>query len=361
MPVTVMGLAPGCGWRPILRPGRVHPAAAGGGPYPAPMARHYHFRQVDVFTDRPFAGNPLAVFPAAEGLSDDEMQAIAREMNLSETTFVLPVTAAGAAEGATYRMRIFTPGVELPFAGHPSVGTAWVLADEQAFPLAGAVTEVRQEIRIGVLPLAIEAADGRPGAVTMTQGAPELRAILPPSELAPLAEALGVPVEALGWTDADGTVHDGDRVPPRVVTTGLPYLVVPFRDRTVLAGVTSDRNAAASMVARRQGCDSVALVAPGNAGAIADADVHVRVLVDPAVGIQEDPATGSAAGPVAVYLGVLGGAQDEVRHLVIEQGVEIGRPSRLDVQAAFYSDGQPRSVRLTGRTVPVLSGSLELP
>ncbi len=325
------------------------------------MARRFHFRQVDVFTDRPFAGNPLAVFPAATGLTDVEMQAIAREMNLSETTFVLPTTPEGAAAGATYRMRIFTPGLELPFAGHPSVGTAWVLADEGAFPLAGPVTEVRQEIAIGVLPLAVEVADGRPGAVTMTQGAPELRAPVSPAELAPLAEALGVTPEALGWTDADGTVHDAGRVPPRVVTTGLPYLVVPFRERAVLAGVASDRNAAASIVARRHGCDSVALVAPGNAGAIADADVHVRVLVDPAVGIQEDPATGSAAGPVAVYLGVLGGAQDEWRHLVIEQGVEIGRPSRLDVQASFYSDGQPRSVRLTGRTVPMLSGSLDMP
>jgi trans-2,3-dihydro-3-hydroxyanthranilate isomerase len=324
------------------------------------MARHYHFRQVDVFTDRPFAGNPLAVFPAADGLTDAEMQAIAREMNLSETTFVLPTTAAGAEAGATYRMRIFTPGVELPFAGHPSVGTAWVLADEGAFPLAEPVTEVRQEIAIGVLPLAIEVAGGRPGAVTMTQGAPELRATLPPAELAQLAEALGVAPDALGWTDADGTVHDAARVPPRVVTTGLPYLVVPFRDRATLARVTSDRNAASSTVARRQGCDSVALVAPGNAGVIADADVHMRVLVDPAVGIQEDPATGSAAGPVAVYLGVLGGAQDEWRHLIIEQGVEVGRPSRLDVQASFYSDGQPRSVRLTGRTVPIVEGSLTM-
>jgi len=325
------------------------------------MARRYRFRQVDVFTDQPLAGNPLAVFPTADGLSDREMQAIAREMNLSETTFVLPVTPSGAAGGATYRMRIFTPRVELPFAGHPSVGTAWVLAEEGAFPLTGPVTEVRQEITIGVLPLAIEASGGRPGAVTMTQGAPEVRAALPPDELIALAEALAVPAEALGWTDADGTVHDGRRVPPRVVTTGLPYLVVPFRDRGALAGVSSDRNAAASAVARRHGCDSVALVAPGSAGAITDADVHVRVLVDPAVGIQEDPATGSAAGPIAVYLGVLGGAQDEVRHLVIEQGVEIGRPSRLDVKAAFYSDGQPRSVRLTGRTVPVLAGTLELP
>jgi trans-2,3-dihydro-3-hydroxyanthranilate isomerase len=325
------------------------------------MARRYDFRQVDVFTDRPFAGNPLAVFPAAEGLTDAEMQAIAREMNLSETTFVLPTTPAGAAEGATYRMRIFTPGLELPFAGHPSIGTAWVLADERAFPLAEPVTEVRQEVAIGVLPLAIDVADGRPGAVTMTLGAPELRATLPPAEVTELATALGVEPDALGWTDADGTVHDAGRVPPRVMAMGLAYLVVPFRDRTVLAGVTSDRNAAASMVAGRHGCDSVALVAPGNAGAVAEADVHARVLIDPAVGIQEDPATGSAAGLIAAYLGVLGGAQDEVRHLVIEQGVEIGRPSRLDVQASFDSDGQPRGTRLTGRTVPVLAGTLELP
>ena len=153
-----------------------------------------------------------------------------------------------------------------------------------------------------------------------------------------------MPVDALGWTDADGTAHDGQRVPPRVVTTGLPYLVVPFRDRTVLAGVTSDRNAAASTVARRQGCDSVALVAPGNAGAIADADVHVRVLVDPAVGIREDPATGSAAGPVAVYLGVLGGAQDEVRHLVIEQGVG-DRPAVPPGRAGGLLLGRPAPQR----------------
>ena len=148
------------------------------------------------------------MFPAAEGLTDAEMQAIAREMNLSETTFVLPATPAGAAAGATYRMRIFTPGVELPFAGHPAVGTAWVLADEGAFPLAEPVTEVRQEIAIGVLPLAIAVVDGRPGAVTMTQGAPELRETLPPAELPALATALGVAPHDLGWTDADGTVHD---------------------------------------------------------------------------------------------------------------------------------------------------------
>ena len=325
------------------------------------MARRYRFRQVDVFTDRPLAGNPLAVFPIADGLTDAEMQAIGREMNLSETTFVLPPSEAGLAAGASYRLRIFTPGTELPFAGHPVIGTAWVLADEHRFPLVGPAVEVSQELAIGVLPLAIEVRDGHPGAVQMTQGTPHLLEALDPADVPALAAALGVSSDSLGWTDADGTSYDADRVPPRVVTTGLPYLVVPFRDLATLAAVRSEANAAAAAVARRCGSDSVALVAPGNAGAVPDADVHVRVLVDPAVGIQEDPGTGSAAGPIAVYLGTLGGAQDERRQLIIEQGVEIGRPSRLEVEVSFYSEGTARSVRLTGRTVPVLEGWLELP
>lgn len=324
------------------------------------MARRYRFRQVDVFTDRPFAGNPLAVFPIAEGLADEEMQAIAREMNLSETTFVLPPTDAGLAEGATYRMRIFTPGLELPFAGHPSIGTAWVLADERRFALREPAIEVSQEVAIGVLPLAIEVRDGRPGAVQMTQGTPHLLDALDPADLPALAAALEVGEDAFGWTDTDGTAYGAAQVPPRAATTGAPYLVVPFREAATLAAVRSERNAAAAVVARRYGSDSVALVAPGNLGVIADADVHARVLVDPAVGIQEDPATGGAAGPIAVYLGTLGGAQDERRHLIIEQGVEVGRPSRLEVEVSFYSEGTARSVRLTGRTVPILEGWLEL-
>jgi len=109
------------------------------------VSRSYRFRQVDVFTDRPLQGNPLAVFPDADGLSDDEMQALAREMNISETCFVLPPTDDGAAEGADYRVRIFTPGRELPFAGHPAIGTAWVLADEGRFDLAQPSIRVRQE------------------------------------------------------------------------------------------------------------------------------------------------------------------------------------------------------------------------
>lgn len=336
------------------------------------MARRYRFRQVDVFTDRPLAGNPLAVFPEAEGLSDAEMQALAREMNLSETTFVLPPSDGGALEGATYRMRIFTPGIELPFAGHPSIGTAWVLADERRFPLTAPRTEVRQEVGIGVLPLAIEVREGAAGGageppelsvgeVTMTQGAPRVLEAIRPTDLVDLCTALELDAHALGWAEADGRSWDVAGAAPTVVTTGLPYLVVPMRDRAALAAIPTERAWAVAQVARRYGCDSAALVALGTSGAVADADVHVRVLIDPATGIVEDPATGSAAGPIAVYLGLLRGARWARQRLVLEQGVEIGRPSRLVAEVDFEADGSPLEVRVSGGVVPVAEGWVTLP
>ena len=121
------------------------------------------FEQVDVFTERPFAGNPLCVVPDGTGLSPEQMQAIAREMNLSETTFVLPPTDPQAA----YWMRIFTPAKEIPFAGHPSVGTAYVMAAAGRFPLQAPVTRIYQQVGIGTLPLDIAVADGKPGRVVI--------------------------------------------------------------------------------------------------------------------------------------------------------------------------------------------------
>src|SRR3954447_17977697 len=163
------------------------------------MPRIYRFVQVDVFTDRPLHGNPLAVFPDAAGLTDEEMQALAREMNISETCFVLEPTPEGAAENADYRVRIFTPGRELPFAGHPAIGTAWVLADEGRIALDGPATDVRHEVAIGVLPLRVESRSGKPGMVTMTQWPPETLYVLEPDEVAELCEALEVSTDAIGW------------------------------------------------------------------------------------------------------------------------------------------------------------------
>jgi len=175
--------------------------------------KEYRFIQVDVFTDRPFGGNPLAVFPEAEGLTDEEMQQIAREMNLSETTFVLPPQATGA----DFKVRIFTPGGELPFAGHPVVGTHWVLAHLGRVRLREPVTWVTFELGVGVMPADLHVSGGRVERVVMTQAQPTFHAIL--EDVSELAAGLGLPPEAITATG----------LPVQVVSTGLPGLIVPLR------------------------------------------------------------------------------------------------------------------------------------
>lgn len=319
------------------------------------MPRRYAFRQVDVFTDRALDGNPLAVFPDAAGLSDVEMQALARETNLSETTFVLPVSAAGRTAGADYRVRIFTPGEELPFAGHPSLGTAWVLAGLGRLALSGSVVTVRQEVGVGVLPLALALADGRVGEITLTTPAPRVLKELTADEAADLARALGLDSSVLGWPAAVGVAL------PAVIWCGLPTLVVPVAQRAPLAALDARVALTMAEVVARHGVDTVALVAPGSSGAAAGADVHVRVLCDPRTGIVEDPATGSAAAPIAVALGRLARRRNATERTVIEQGVEMGRPSRLTAEADFDADGGPVAARVTGRVVGVAEGRFELP
>ncbi len=320
------------------------------------MSRRYAFRQVDVFAARPLEGNALTVFLDAQGLTDREMQALARETNLSETAFVLPPSEAGRRAGADYRLRIFTPGEELPFAGHPSVGSAWVLAETGRFPSAGDELTVRQEVRVGVLPLTLEVTAGRIDEVTLTTMPPVLLQRLAPAERDALAAALEVDASHLGWPE-------GTRAGalPAVISCGLPTMVVPFLRRDVLAGL--DRRVALSLanVVRRHGVDTVALVAPGSDGDVPGAEVHVRVLCDPRTGIVEDPATGSAAAPVCTLLGELAGVRGRAYRLVIEQGIELGRPSRLVAEADFDSDGAARATRVAGQVVPVAEGWFELP
>jgi trans-2,3-dihydro-3-hydroxyanthranilate isomerase len=325
------------------------------------MGRRLRFRTVDVFTDRPLSGNPLAVFPDAEELSDDEMQAIAREMNLSETSFVLPPTEAGRAAGADYRARFFTPGTELPFAGHPSLGTAFVLAQEGRFDLAGEHLEVRQELAVGVLPIRLEL-EGDPPAVTtvtMTQGAPELVHELDEDEIDELCDALEVDRDAMGWTDgAKGpiTAH------PAVISTGLAHLIVPFRERDVMDEVDRARaDDEIGDILAGHGAVAAALVAPGGWGAVPDAQASVRLLESAQLRIEVDPATGSAAGPIALLLGQAMGVRGATYRIVLEQGTEIQRPSRMVAEADFSRDGAPRTVRVAGTVVPVIEGWLTLP
>jgi trans-2,3-dihydro-3-hydroxyanthranilate isomerase len=333
------------------------------------MTRRYRFRQVDVFTDRPLHGNPLAVFPEAEGLSDDEMQSLAREMNISETAFVLPPTESGRTAGADYRLRIFTPGLELPFAGHPAIGAAWVLADDGRFSLTSPRTEVRQELTIGVLPLSLAVgpaarrqppdAPRRLGEVTMTQGHAEVLHVLEPDDVGDLCEALEVSTSAIGWRAQGRSLRT--KAPPAVISTGLPHLIVPFADREVMLDIDHERRAYVAEICRSYDCDSAALVAAGNSGAVPDADVSVRVFDSGRFKIDADPATGAAAGPIAVFLGRVAGARATTFRLVIEQGVEVGRPSRLVAEVDFSGDGRPREVRVSGGVVPVIDGWVTLP
>lgn len=334
------------------------------------MTRRYRFIQVDVFTDRPLHGNPLAVFSDADGLSDDEMQALAREMNMSETAFVLPPTADGRADGADYRVRIFTPGRELPFAGHPAIGTAWVLADEGRFELVPPRIGVRQEVAIGVLPLSVEVADDpatgtpRPGHVTMTQGPPETLYVLEPDEVAELCEALEVATDAIGWPESATSRRGRNparRAEPAVISTGLPHLIVPFLDRAVMVDVDHERREYVAELCQAYDCDSAALVAPGNSGTIADADVCVRIFDADTLLIEADPATGAAAGPIGVFLGTLAGTRARTYRVVIEQGVEVARPSKLIAYVDFGPEGSPGEVRVAGSVVPVIEGWVRLP
>jgi trans-2,3-dihydro-3-hydroxyanthranilate isomerase len=324
------------------------------------MGRRYRFRTVDVFTDRALSGNALAVFLDADDLSDDEMQALATEMHLSETSFVLTPTDEGRAAGADYRARFFTPGVELPFAGHPSLGTAWVLADERRLSLRPEGTTVRQELAVGVLPLHLPGAgDGPPSEVTMVQSPPEVLHRLDDDEIDELCEALEVARGTLGWPTEDEP--GGQEALPCVASTGLAHLVVALRERALLDDIDRTRTDELAEIVRSLGASSAALVAPGGSGAIPDADGSVRIF-DPAdLRIDVDAATGAAAGPIAMLLGEAAGIRDATFRLALEQGTEIRRPSRLVAEIDFGPDGRAREARVSGGVVPIAEGWVTLP
>jgi len=301
--------------------------------------RTYDFWRVDVFADRPLEGNPLAVFPRAQGLSDAEMLAIAREMNISETTFVLPSSKAGA----NYRNRIFTPGGELPIAGHPSLGTAYVAAMEGIVPLREGASTVHQEVLIGVLPLELHARGGIIERVVMTQGKPSLGERV--TATAGLAKALRV--RATDITDT--------KLLPQVASTGVRCLLIPLRSMKVVREIEPDMPALAKVLAK-VGRDAGAYVFAFEAGG--DADLHARSFF-PLSGVAEDPATGIAAGACGVYLAANHRlpAKD---WFVIEQGIEVHHPSRIEVSVETKA-GRAVVVRVAGKVVPVMRGTLMLP
>jgi len=302
--------------------------------------REYRFIQVDVFTDTPFGGNPLAVFPEAEGLTAEEMQQLAREMNLSETTFVLP----SQAPGADFKVRIFTPAAELPFAGHPVVGTHWVLAHLGRVELREPVTRVHFELGVGVLPADLHVSGSRVERVVMTQGRPTFHAIL--EDVTDLAAGLGLPPAAITETG----------LPAQIVSTGVPQMMVPIRSLVEVQGLDASRlnTAALNRVCREVGTECVMVFALETEQP--EATVHVRMFA-PLLGVPEDPATGSANGALGAYLVHHRAVPviEPTTHILSEQGAEMNRPSALYVQVES-ANGEVTTVRVGGQVVLVVEG-----
>lgn len=305
------------------------------------MPRH-PFVQLDVFTRHPLAGNPLAVFPNAQSLDAGTMQRLAREMNLSETTFVTPSAVA------TRRVRFFTPTAEIPLAGHPTIGTWWSLAELGVLDLKpSGVTRVTQETGAGVLPVDIQTENGRVTQVVMTQAEPQFGESIPAGK--PLGEALG---------GAASTVA-GEPL-PQVVSTALPQLMVPIRSLADLRALPSG-GAGASLIPllREFGTDCAMCYTLETEQR--EATAHCRMFA-PGLGVPEDPATGSAAGALGCYLVWHGLVRphDGVARVVVEQGIEIGRPSLIHVEVAVGNGGEITAVRVGGEAVTVISSEVRL-
>lgn len=295
---------------------------------------------MDVFTSTPLQGNGLVVFPDAADLTGEEMQRIAREFNLSETTFVSNPTMPEA----NYKMRIFTPGLELPFAGHPSVGTAYTLAKEgKRFPLTSPITRVKQEIGIGILPIEIQYDGTQIGRIDMTQGTPKVgRKVEDVQKLADLLKVSVKDIEATGLS-------------PQVSSTGLKLLMVPLSTLRAVTNLRPDLNGLVDF-AKEMECDFGIYIFTRET-INREADIHARFFA-PDVGVSEDPGTGGAAGALGAYLAHAQSLPHENGEFVIEQGIEIGRPSIIHVSAQQGEDGLV--VKVGGYVVDVVEGQIML-
>lgn len=295
---------------------------------------------VDVFTDRVFGGNPLAVVPDAAGLSPERMQRIARELNLSETAFVLP---AETPEG-TVRVRIFTPAAELPFAGHPTVGTAFALAALGLQPLDGDATRVVFEEGVGPVPVTIHARGGKPVAATLTA--------------ARLPEVAPAPRTADELASVLSLRHDDvlrEPYAPEVASCGVPFVAVPVRDLDALARARVDTGRWEALLADDPAAELYVYVPP----APGEREVRARMFA-PGFGIAEDPATGSACAAMGGVLAARTDARDGTLRWLVRQGVEMGRPSDLELEADLAS-GAVTAVRVGGRCVLVADAVMDLP
>jgi trans-2,3-dihydro-3-hydroxyanthranilate isomerase len=299
------------------------------------------FVRVDVFAKRPFGGNPLAVFPDGSNLTSKEMQLLAKEMNLSETTFVVPPTKGS---GADFRVRIFVPDMEIRYAGHPTLGTFFVLAKEGRISLREPVTTLQMEVKAGIMPVEIHSRNGKISKIVTVQNRPEFGRVF---------DDVGVFADALSLKKSD---FYPDRAPIQLVSTGLPWVIAPVRTRDAVEHVSGNSSAFAKAIK------------PLPKGVV---DIYVTCL-DPlersstthsrgfslvAGSVTEDPATGSASGCLGAYLvhQKLVPVMRSTR-IINEQGYEIGRASKIDIEVATDSAGKIEGVRVGGSVVHMMDG-----
>jgi trans-2,3-dihydro-3-hydroxyanthranilate isomerase len=303
-------------------------------------SRTYEFTQVDVFTQTPLAGNPLAVFPDARGLTDAEMQSLAREMNLSETTFILPRDAAiEAREGK--KVRIFTVEAELPFAGHPTLGTAlYLYAADSTKP-----AEISLDLKAGKIPVRFTPNSGHAGGDRvdgqvfgeMRQRDPEFGT---PFSRVDVARVIGIALNEIP-----------SQWPIQPVSTGFTFTIVPFRNRQTLSDLTFGYAQAAEFL-RKTGANLFYFLCPERREGQLQAAARMFFYGG------EDPATGSAAGCAASWMVQHGVAKSD-EQVVIRQGVECRRPSEMHVRATREGE-RVTNVRVGGYAVEILRGTVKL-
>jgi len=300
----------------------------------------HRFVTVDVFTNRRFTGNPLAVFPEASGLDERTMQLIAREFNLSETTFVLPPSNPAW----TRRVRIFTPGAELPFAGHPTVGTAFVLARLGHVSLAGPRTVIVLEEGVGPVPVAIFSEGGNVVGSQLTAARlPEVGP--PPPAVAELASTLSLdPGDLLSRDHA-----------PVAFSCGVPFLFVPVRDRAAVGRARIDPARWDRLLAGWWASEVFVFAFDPE---LEGSSIRARMFA-PRLGVGEDPATGSAVSALAGYLAPRDARRDGTCRWVVEQGFEMGRPSLLELEVD-KTGGRIAEVRVGGPSVWVSEGEIDV-
>ena len=305
----------------------------------------FAFLHYDVFTGTPLLGNQLAVFPDARGLDTAKMQAIANEMNFAESTFILPAETAGTDA----RMRIFTPHVEMPMAGHPTIGSTFALA--QLGVIAAGAPRFTFGLNIGPTPVDLEWREGHLAFAWMTQLPPAFGRIV--TDRAVVASALGL---------EPGDLVDG--LPVQEVSCGVPFLFVPLRDRATVDRAVSDSAGFRRLAEQIGDLRAMFLFAVSPAGSPETA--YSRMFAH-GLGIVEDPATGSASGPLGCYLvrhGLVGGhtagapsATPAVHHIVSRQGVAMGRASTIHIAIDGTGDAIT-GVRVGGEAVLVARGEL---